>query len=344
MSESRAPSSALHLDRAVSRRALLAGTGGIAAWAAVGGVAGAAPQAGGYTNPVWSTNNPDPAVIWAEGSFYMYATNGAQRLPVLKSPNLIDWTLVGDGMPTIAPWCVSGRHWAPEVIRTDKNRYLAFYTAHQADPDQQAVSVAVSSSPVGPFVDNRTTPLVGQTELGGSIDPSPFRDSDGSLWLLWKNDGNAIGIESKIYLQRLSDDGLELQGEPQAIIGMDQPYETYTIEGPSVMMYRGRYYCFYSTGQYWNETYGVCWATAPAITGPWTKPGGGPIMVSNDVAKGPGHGMPIKVGAQWWYLYHAWEPDGVPGGRLTWLSRLNFGPNGPTIDGPHLDNPVRPIY
>ena len=33
-------------------------------------------------------------------------------------------------------------------------------------------------------------PLVCQTALGGSIDPDPFRDSDGILYLYFKNDGN----------------------------------------------------------------------------------------------------------------------------------------------------------
>lgn len=124
---------------------------------------------------------------------------------------------------------------------------------------------------------------------------------------------------------------------------MDRPYETYTIEGASVIIHHGTYYCFYSTGQYWNETYGVCWAEAPSITGPWTKGGDGPIMQANDVAHGPGHGQPIKVGPHWWYVYHAWEPDEDPPGRLVWLSRIKFGKHGPTIDGPKIDNPLRPI-
>lgn len=329
----------------IPRRTLLAASGAAAFATAVGvtgGTAEAAPHRG-YTNPVESTSRPDPAVIFDGGAFYLYSTNGgAGRMPVLTSPDLITWTPVGDGMPDIAPWSVSGRHWAPEVIKVN-DRYLSYYTARRADIQQQAVSVAVAESPTGPFTDDRQTPLVGQSDEGGSIDASPFRDADGSLWLLWKNDGNAAGLTSHIYLQQLSDDGLELIGDPQRIIGMDRPYETYTIEGASVIIHQGVYYCFYSTGEYWNDTYGVCWATAPSITGPWTKPGDGPILVGNDVASGPGHGMPIKVGPHWWYVYHAWEPDGEPEGRLLWLSRLTFSGRGPAIDGPHLNNPFRPI-
>lgn len=328
-----------------TRRAVLTAVGGLGVAAAALGVApGAAAAPRGYRNPVVPTNNPDPAVIAADGAFYLYATNGvAGAMPVLASPDLVEWTPVGNGMPQIAAWCRPGRHWAPEVIAVG-DRYLSYYTAWRADIDQQAVSVAVSDSPTGPFVDDRTAPLIDQSDEGGSIDASPFRDADGSLWLLWKNDGNHDDLPSYIYLQRLSDDGLELVGEPQRLFGMDQPYETYTIEGASVIVHQGRYYCFYSTGEFWNDSYGVCWASAPSITGPWTKEGDGPILASNDVAAGSGHGMPIKVGPHWWYVYHAWQPDHVneDPGRLVWLSRITFTGNGPVIDGPAVDNPVAP--
>jgi beta-xylosidase len=326
----------------VSRRTLLTAAGGVTAAAALG-----APQAvaaAGFQNPVESTNHPDPAVLYADGAFYLYSTAGRMgAMPVLTSPDLVNWSEVGNGMPVIAPWSVPGRHWAPEVIEVG-GRYLSYYTARRADLNQQAVSVSVAESPAGPFVDNRSTPLIAQTDEGGSIDASPFRDADGALWLLWKNDGNSRGLPSYIYLQRLTDDGLELVGDPQRIIGMDQPYETYTIEGASVIIHKGLYYCFYSTGEYWNGSYGVCWATAPAITGPWTKQGDGPILSGNDVAAGPGHGMPIKVGPHWWYVYHAWQPDhvGEDPGRLVWLSRLKFTDEGPVIDGPRVRNPLKP--
>src|SRR5690606_37331506 len=114
-----------------------------------------------------------------------------------SSPDLVEWTPAGDAMPQIAALCRPGRHWAPEVMAVD-GRYLAYYTAWRADLDQQAVSVAVSDSPTGPFVDDRTAPLIGQSDEGGSIDASPLRDADGSLWLLWKNDGNHDGLPSFI--------------------------------------------------------------------------------------------------------------------------------------------------
>lgn len=327
----------------ISRRTVLGVSGGALALGAVGGVA-PAHAADGYTNPVTQKSHPDPGVLFADDTFYLYSTAGSMgAMPVLSSPDLVNWTEVGNGMPKIADWSVSGRHWAPEVIKIG-DRYHSYYTARRADRDQQAVSVSVSDSPAGPFVDDRDEPLVGQTDEGGSIDASPFRDTDGSLWLLWKNDGNSQGLPSYIYLQQLTDDGLELTGKPQRLFGMDQSYELYTIEGASVIIHDDVYYCLYSTGEYWKDTYGVCWASAPSLTGPWTKGGKGPILSGNDVAAGPGHGMPIKVGSQWWYVYHAWQPGHVneDPGRQVWLSPLDFTDDAPVIAGPTKDNPDLP--
>ena len=66
---------------------------------------------------------------------------------------------------------------------------------------------AVAANPKGPFVDSRTEPLVCQTDQGGTIDASPFRDADGKLYLYYKSDGNAVGKRTIIWGQRLSDDG-----------------------------------------------------------------------------------------------------------------------------------------
>ena len=67
-----------------------------------------------------------------------------------------------------------------------------------------------------------STPLVCPTNLGGAIDPSPFIASDGTLWLLWKNDGNAIGQTTTIWLQQLTPDGLSFAGGATPLIHNDQ--------------------------------------------------------------------------------------------------------------------------
>ena len=49
--------------------------------------------------------------------------------------------------------------------------YIAYYTTADTASKRQCVSRAVAPSPVGPFVDDSTGPLICQSELGGTIDP-----------------------------------------------------------------------------------------------------------------------------------------------------------------------------
>ena len=325
-----------------SRRTLLA-TGTLTA-TAVGAGLPAASAASGYSNPVIDTNQPDPGILRVDQGYYLYSTAGsAGNMPVLRSPDLVHWRRVGDGQPVIASWANSGRHWAPEVIDVDGS-YHAYYTAWERATDRQSIGVAVAQRPEGPFVDSADAPLLSTPEEGGCIDASPFRDEDGSLWLLWKNDGNAADQDSFLFAQRLADDGLSLEGERSRILERDLAWEIYTIEGPAIITHEGRYYLFYSAGEYWNETYGVGVAVADAIDGPWTKLSDQPVLSANDVAAGPGHGMPVSTSDGIWYVYHAWHPDhiGQDPGRQIWISKVRFDGGDVSIDGPSISNPQRP--
>ncbi|MFI9486690.1 glycoside hydrolase family 43 protein [Promicromonospora sp. NPDC052451] len=298
------------------------------------------------TNPVYLTNFPDPAVLEVDGTYWAYATRNANgTMPVLRSADLVRWTEVGDGMPDLAPWVEPGLNWAPEVALAGE-RYVAYYTAHDRATDVQAVGVAVADAPQGPFRDHAERPLLCQDHEGGSIDASPFTDADGVRWLLWKNDGNHVGVDTWIYVQRLSDDGLRLEGEPLRILKQDQEWEGDLVEGPYVWPHGGRYYLFYSGNGFASDRYGVGYAVADAVTGPWVKPLDGPIMATNELAAGPGHGMVVERHGRTWYVHHAWPPGAVGApepGRQTWLTELTFEPSPdggadrPVLHGPRAE-------
>jgi beta-xylosidase len=298
------------------------------------------------TNPVYGSNFPDPAVLEAGGTYWAYATqNAVEAMPVLRSDDLVRWTPVGDGMPDLAPWVEPGRSWAPEVAVVGE-RYVAYYTAHDRHTDVQAVGVAVADAPQGPFRDDADRPLLCQADEGGSIDATPFTDGDGTRWLLWKNDGNHVGVDTWIYAQRLSDDGLRLTGEPVRVLQQDQEWEGELVEGPYVWPHGGRYYLFYSGNGFASDRYAVGYAVADRVTGPYVKPQGTPIMVSNDVAAGPGHGVVVEHAGRTWYLHHAWPPGAVGKpvpGRQMWLTELvlepspDGGPDRPVLLGPRAE-------
>ena len=298
------------------------------------------------TNPVYGSNFPDPAVLEVDGTYWAYATkNQVEAMPVLRSPDLVRWQAVGDGMPDLAPWVEPGLSWAPEVAKVGE-RYVAYYTAHDRLTDVQAVGVAVADAPQGPFRDGSERPLLCQSSEGGSIDASPFVDGDGARWLIWKNDGNHVGVDTWIYVQRLSDDGLRLEGEPLRVLRQDQEWEGELVEGPYIWPHGGRYYLFYSGNAFATDRYAVGYAVADKATGPYVKPQDSPIMVSNDIAAGPGHGVVVERGGRTWYVHHAWPPDAigppVPG-RQMWLTELVFepspdgGPDRPVLLGPRAE-------
>jgi beta-xylosidase len=290
-----------------------------------------------FTNPVWDGNLPDPFVLRDGDAWYAYGTQGRfGTMPVLRSADLVTWEVAGDAMPVLAPWTGAGRHWAPEVLRLG-DRYLAYYTAMERETQDQCIGVAVADAPTGPFVDDSAAPLICEHAEGGSIDASPFVDDDGTPYLLWKNDGNHIGVRSWIRVQRLTEDGTGLVGEPVDLLTHDQGWEGPLVEGPTLLRHDGRYVLLYSANDYGSDQYGVGYAVADAVTGPYTKPQAEPLMRSTPEAAGPGHGSVVATDGGLWYAHHAWPPDAVGSavpGRQLWLTPLRFSGGAPVLDGP----------
>src|SRR3712207_8807461 len=53
-------------------------------------------KATNYQNPVINSSCPDPTVLKAkDGFFYLYATEDDYNIPIYKSKDLVNWTLVG---------------------------------------------------------------------------------------------------------------------------------------------------------------------------------------------------------------------------------------------------------
>lgn len=305
----------------------------------------AAPE-GGFTNPVWPHNFADPQILQREdGGFMAIATNSdGMNVQRLDSDDMVTWEQGSDVLPQLASWSYPGKVWAPEIIRWTDGTYRLYYTTRSPDPEVQCISVAVSETLEGPYVDDSEEPLICEVEEGGSIDQSPFIASDGTAWLYWKNDGNAIGVDTWIRVQQLTEDGMGLTGEITDLIQQDLPWEAELVEGPVVVEIDGLFHMFYSGNGFWTSEYAVGHATADSPTGPFTK-SGDPVLVANDVASGPGHNHMIEVDGQWWTVYHAWEPgfEGMDAiGRQMWLSAVDFEGDTVTIQPPMLHNDRHP--
>jgi hypothetical protein len=92
------------------------------------------------------------------------------------------------------------RNWAPELHRAG-GRWIAYFTTVNA-ADVLSIGTATSSTLTGPF-EPQPAPLVEHPE--GVIDPTFFRDDDGSSWLVYKIDANASGKPTTIVARALWD-------------------------------------------------------------------------------------------------------------------------------------------
>ena len=287
-----------------------------------------------YTNPVYAGDFPDPFVLRVENIYYAYATNsGDVNIQLMRSTDLVNWEYLGDALEKLPDWS-DGEVWAPSVLRRG-DKYVLYYTLNYRETGLQCVSVAVSDKPEGPFKDSSSAPFLCQTDLGGSIDASPFVDSDGKAYLLWKNNGNDYSVRVSIWVQLLQEDGLSLTGEVVELIYKDQIWENPLIEGPSMVKAGDKYYLFYSANQYESPAYAIGYAVCDTVSGPCVKPQNKPFFSSAGEAAGPG-GQEFFTDPQGnlWMAYHAWTnpkvgyPDGA---RSLRIDRVAFVNNIPVL-------------
>ena len=289
-----------------------------------------------FTNPVFARNFPDPFVLRVGKTYYAYGTNGERgNVQTLRSGDLVHWRAGRDALPKLGRWAYVGKTWAPEVLAVGGKAFVLYYTANAAEYGRQCIGRAVSRTPVGPFVDRWSEPLVCQHAEGGSIDASPFRDRDGTLYLLWKNDGNCCGMDTWIYAQRLSRDGTALAGgRPTRLVKQDKPWEASVVEAPTLWTQDGRYYLFFSANAFDNDLYAVGYATCKRPLGPCKDAPESPILESACKASGPGHQAIVRDDdGETWIAYHAWPQSGEEEREL-WIDPLEWEGGKPDVVGP----------
>lgn len=277
--------------------------------------------------PTFRENFPDPHVIAHSGEYIGYATNRGVNLPIATSRDLVHWRLLRDprrpgelldGMPKLASWVREGQTWAPEVIEAG-GRWLLYYTARHARKELQCVGVAVASDPKGPFRDASAEPLVCQDGIGGTIDANPFRDADGQLYLYYKNDGNnpKVLAPSKIWVQRLSPDGLRLTGGAVPLVQNDRHWEWRVVEAPAMVRRPdGGYTLFYSGNHFgWEKdqrlsNYATGYAQCEGPMGPCVDSPENPWLRSHHDIRGclsgPGHPSIFTADGQSYIAFHSW--------------------------------------
>lgn len=230
----------------------------------------------------------DPFIMLWEDTYYAYGTQSADGIVVYESDDLINWR-VPDGAAgglALHKEDVWGDRWfwAPEVYHVNGKFYMYF----SAD---EHICVATSDSPLGPFRQKVKQPMIADEKC---IDNTLFIDDNGKPYLFFDRFNDGLNIWSA----ELEDDLITIRKETmKKCIHVSQPWEEVwprVNEGSFVTRHNGLYYMTYSANSYESQSYGIGFATAESIDGPWTKYENNPIFQKPGDLVGVGHSAMFK--------------------------------------------------
>jgi GH43 family beta-xylosidase len=315
-------------------------------------------MAGTFKNPVWPGYFADPFVLRWRGEYFAFGTaaaverdadGSAAAFKILRSRDLSTWVEAGAAL-RLAPQETTNAYWAPEVAELNDRFHLFYSTAPSNADERHRIHVATSESPTGPFVASGA--VLPEAE-GFCIDAHPFRDPrDGSWYLFFAKDYFDGRAGTGLAVVRLSSDLRRSAGESRVVVRANADWHIYerrrplygqmwdawhTVEGPCVVFHDGRYYCFYSGGNWQTHDYGVSYAVADHPLGPWSHASKNEPVVLRQVpgeVLGPGHNSYVIAPDDRTELlvYHAWDPARTA--RRMCLDRLVWTKDGPRCLGP----------
>jgi len=283
--------------------------------------------------------------------YYAYATSGG--FSILKSADMMHWERVGQAFTERPPWVVQSgdwHPWAPSVLRSAKSCpgttspgcYFMYYVGLSArhTPPTDCVGVAWSLTPSGPFTDlgpiqakDGKKDLAGRP-LGcgdaggyGNIDPAPFVNSDGSVYLYVSTSRRCLQpttsscpYEPVISVLPMDKTPTRARAARKPLFGAtpssweQQPGYAAQVENPWMEKRGSTYYLFYSGG-YYGARYGMGYATATSPTGgtaysAFAKSPLNPVLRETSAVLSPGGGS-VTTGPSGgsWLVYHGRAGD-----------------------------------
>ena len=290
---------------------------------------------GRYRNPVLHADYSDPDAVRVGNDYWLISSSFSHvpGLPVLHSKDLVNWSLVAHALPRLVPeeTFLTPQHgkgvWAP-AIRYHADKYWIYYP----DPDF-GLYVVMAPDPRGPW----SVPV--RVKSGkGLIDPCPLWDEDGKVWLIHGWARSRAGINNRVSLQRLRDDGQQVAGEARVIIDGDKIAGCTTLEGPKFYKRNGWYYIFAPAGGVatgWQSVF-----RSRNIGGPYEH------RIVLDQGKtsinGPHQGALVDTpSGEWWFLHFQ---DMAAYGRVVHLQPVAWHDDWPVIgDDPNGDGKGQPF-
>ena len=269
----------------------------------------------------------DPSIVKGDdGRYYVFST--IRRL--FSTEDFSTWRVESERIIDRPTWADGDTHgrpdvWAPDAIKI-KDKWIYYYSLAAWDMPSAGIGYAVADNITGPYEDKGLLFNEDMIEMNGLIDPQPFIDDDGRVYMI-------VGSFHGNYVVELEEDGMslkggaELQNETKSLIAgipIDHFDNTY-YEGCYVIKRDGYYYLFGSAGSccaQTSSTYRVVVGRSKNIRGPYVDSKGKDLAQNNygqtigDIVlwsapssktAGPGHNSVFMDDAgDYWMIYHAY--------------------------------------
>lgn len=200
---------------------------------------------GNYRNPILYTDYSDPDAIRVGDDFFMIASSfsNVPSVPILHSKDLVNWKVINYVMERLpferydTPQYGCGA-WAP-AIRFHEGLYYVFIPF----PDE-GIMMCTAEVPWGKWSEPHFI-----KQNAGWIDPCPFWDEDGTMYMVNGFAKSRIGFKSALYVSPVRDEGAGLTAFPDEGGFVYDGHATQpTIEGPKLYKRNGYYYIFAPAG------------------------------------------------------------------------------------------------
>jgi hypothetical protein len=207
-------------------------------------------------------------------------------------------------------WAAAGHAYAGQIIQGSDKRYYLYAPVQEANTQNEdpfAIGVAVSDSPLGPWKDAHPSgPIISQSvpeqNKIQNIDPTPYVDEDGRVYIYWGTFGQLRGIE-------LAPDMVTPRGKEVAVKGL-----TGFFEAPWFFKRKGTYYMIYSDNKAGPDSpctpavYHACiaYGTAASPLGPWTYQ----RVILAPVSSTTSHPGAVEFKGKWYLVYHTADAKG----------------------------------
>jgi len=248
--------------------------------------------------------------------------------PVVAEPELTtDPSAVtqSEAMPERPPWARQDDIWAPTVARFG-SQYVMFFAAKRPNPpdpaNEECVGRAVSSDPAGPYVADPTPVTCGLGGIHGALDPSVFRDRKTGRAFLHVAFG---GTSTPLWTIPLTGDG-HAAGAAVPLLKMQQRWETWFLENPSMIFNGVDYTLAYSAGRWSLGSYSTGVARCQTPAGPCVSSPSGPWLSTSGNVSGPG-GLDFftAIDGALMAVHHGYETgrESAFGARHTFIRRAH---------------------